>query len=253
MLSPKITSAYTDTIFPDEFDEKIAGKNETSGAAAILPVGSVEAGGHLLMGCDGYHTLALADMIAKKVDGVVFPLIPFSFVGGLRMFAGTIDMRAHIAREYIENVCLQIFRQGFGKIILLNCHGGGIDTVYSAARNVYKIAKKPVISMFTSRFFRNWPEIKDIWPKHGMDFEVYACDTSKLIASLRYLGYEKQAQKVIDGNYADLEKYGEIQPDNNHPLPLGIVNRMGGAGSDWYQEARTASPRKVLEVKKFRY
>lgn len=47
---------------------------------------------HLLLGCDGYIANAIAGMVAEKTEGVLLPMLPFSWIGGLRPFAGTIDM-----------------------------------------------------------------------------------------------------------------------------------------------------------------
>ena len=230
-------------MFPDELDAALCGSNPV----AVLPIGSVEQHGpHLLLGCDGYIAHATAAMAAVALGATLFPMIPFSWIGGLRVFAGTIDLRPAITIEYMEQICLEILAQGFAQIILVNSHGGGREAVYAVARAVYKKTRKSVISMYPSAVYDSCPAIYDAWRAHGVekpdDWAAY--EISELLGALSYFGREDLADEVLANNAAALAEFGEIQAEANPALqgarPLGEI------GHDYTHECMHVAPRKTV-------
>jgi len=252
---------YIDTMFPDELDRYFSDAVQAQGAlpahapgavqqgaglAAVLPIGSVEQHGpHLLLGCDGFIAFALAHMTANKLGAVLYPLIPFSWIGGLRPFAGTIDLRPFVTAEYMEQIGLGIFRQGFSRLVIVNCHGGGREMVYSVARRLFKKVGKPVITEYPSNFYDSWPEIKDIWTSNGMDFDWAAFEAAELIGALEYLGKKDIADKVQRNAKDAIAEFGEDVRIPEHP-GLQSVFRLGEAGHDYIHECMHVPPRKKI-------
>jgi len=92
---------------------------------AIIPVGSLEKHGeHLPLGIDGLMAHKVALLAAEKEPAVVLPPLFFTYVKIMKNSPGAISLEADIFLDLLENLCDEVARNGFKKIILLNGHGG---------------------------------------------------------------------------------------------------------------------------------
>ena len=239
---------YIDTMFPDELDNYISHNSQTqTGPVAVVPIGSVEQHGpHLLLGTDGFIAGAMAAMTAEKLNAVLFPMIPFSWIGGLRPYAGTIDMRPLITGEYMEQIGLSILRQGFEKLVLVNSHGGGREMVYSVARRLFKKTGKQVITEYPSMFFDSWPELLDIVKAHGHENDWGIYEGSNLVAALRYFNENAIADQVLQNNKEAYAEFGEGVKIPEQP-GMNPVMRLGDVGHDYNHECMHVQPKKALD------
>ena len=231
-------------LFPDELDEALTSPTAT----AILPIGSVEQHGpHLLLGCDGYIAHAVAAMAATQMDAVLFPMIPFSWIGGLRPFAGTIDLRPYLTMDYMEQTALTILEMGFSQLILVNAHGGGREAVFAVARSLHKQTGKRIISSYPSNIYDCTPEIAENWRAHGItapnDWAAY--ETSELMGALAYFKREDLAGAVAANNTAALAEFGEIRVDIDPPS-FRCASRLGEVGHDYTHECLHVQPRRAV-------
>ena len=236
-----------DTMFPDELDKYIAkNANSETGPVAVLPIGSVEQHGpHLLLGTDGFNALALATMTAKKLGAALYPMVPYSWIGGLRPYAGTIDMRPLITGEYMEQIGLNVARWGFKKLVAINTHGGGREILYSAARRIFKKTGLQVITMYPSNIYDSFPEMDKIWTDHGVSFDWGVSEASCLVSALRYLGQEAAADKVLANHKAALEEFGGHVDMPKQP-GFGEARMLGEIGHDYTHECMHARPQKAM-------
>jgi len=98
------------------------------GAIAILPVGSTEQHGPMLpLSVDAIISTGLAEMIAKKVDGIVAPCVCYGYKsaplsGGGPAFPGTIDMNGVTLMNLIQDILEELIRDGIKKIFIMNGH-----------------------------------------------------------------------------------------------------------------------------------
>jgi len=91
----------------------------------VIPVGVLEKhGSHAAIGTDLLAVRAIACAAAKIEPVVVFPEYYFSQIYEARHQIGTIAIKPELLLKLLENVCDEIARNGFLKIILLNGHGG---------------------------------------------------------------------------------------------------------------------------------
>lgn len=115
-----------------EFNEAV----EKSKGLCILPIGCSERHGrHLGAGCDAVQAKALADAAAEKEYAVVFPT---GYWLGEVIASHSMDFeeaerfekRGYIALKpttllnILDELCSEIARNGFRKILILNHHGG---------------------------------------------------------------------------------------------------------------------------------
>lgn len=98
---------------------------ERCGRVCLLPLGIIEKhGDHLPLGTDMIIAHRISTLAARAETAMVFP--PF-FLGNIleaKHVPGTIALRAELQVPVLENICDEIGRNGFEKIIIVNGHGG---------------------------------------------------------------------------------------------------------------------------------
>lgn len=100
---------------------------EESKGVCVIPMGCVEKHGlHLPLGTDNIHSERLAYMASQLEHVCVFPQFYFGDVceGWPSMPAGTITLPMETEMLLLEQLCEQISRNGFKKIVIYNGHGG---------------------------------------------------------------------------------------------------------------------------------
>ena len=91
----------------------------------LLPLGVLEKHGeHLPLGTDLLNVEALAERAAAIEPVVVFPRYFFTQIQEARHWPGTIAVSHDTLFRLLDEVCGEIARNGFRKIVLLNGHGG---------------------------------------------------------------------------------------------------------------------------------
>lgn len=116
----------------EEFKDAIA----RSGGLCVLPIGCVEKHGqHLPVGTDAFIAESVVEEAAELADVVVFHLGPW--LGEVSCFhsyddpeaarvIGSIGIKQETLLRVLEEICDEIARNGFRKILLLNSHGGNV-------------------------------------------------------------------------------------------------------------------------------
>ncbi len=98
----------------------------------VVPLGSTEQHGpHLPLCTDTDVAVALAAAVADRPDVVVAPALPYGASGEHAGFAGTVS----IGQEALELVLVELGRsagESFGRLLLLNGHGGNASPVQRA-------------------------------------------------------------------------------------------------------------------------
>ncbi len=111
----------------DEMNDAI----EKSGGLCILPIGCIERHGpHMPVGTDSLEVKAHVELAATMEDVVIFPtamwLGDMISVHGMdkERNHGAISLNPHTLLTILEELCDEIARNGFRKILIVNCHGG---------------------------------------------------------------------------------------------------------------------------------
>ena len=98
---------------------------KTTGGVCIVPMGVYEKhGDHLPLGTDVHFSSALAVRAAQLEPAVVFPSYYFGQIAEGKHWPGAIAIKHDLMMALLENLCEEIARNGFHKILLLNGHGG---------------------------------------------------------------------------------------------------------------------------------
>ena len=94
----------------------------------ILPVGSTEQHAqHLPLCTDAVIAEEFAKALADKVNGIVMPTLSYGYKskplsGGGPLFPGTIDLNGETVIRLTYDILMELVRDGFKKIVLMNAH-----------------------------------------------------------------------------------------------------------------------------------
>lgn len=115
----------------DEMPEAI----RRSKGLCIIPIGCTEKHGeHLPLGTDSLEVKTHVDMAVKIEEAVVFPCA--AWLGDMLDNAdfdyaernhGCISLSPHTLLTVLEELCDEIAKNGFTKILFINCHGGNVQ------------------------------------------------------------------------------------------------------------------------------
>ena len=119
-----------DNLREEEFEDAI----KKSGGLCVIPIGCMEKHGqHLPVGADYIQALAIAKAAAEIEDVVIFPV--GAWLGEVSCFhafrdpksarlRGCIGIKQTTLLTILEELCDEIARNGFTKILFVNNHGG---------------------------------------------------------------------------------------------------------------------------------
>ncbi len=155
-----------------QFDEAL----KRSGGVCLLPLGAMEKHGrHLPLGTDNMIAAGVAKDAAEVADVVVFPTFPFGELLGFQQHPGSVCLSIRLIEDYLTELCDEIGRNGFTKIILLSAHGGNQDianviaqrtqeskkTYVVLASRCYNPEPYEVLAYIREKGRENWPELTD--------------------------------------------------------------------------------------------
>lgn len=122
----------------DEFPEAV----KKSKGVCVIPIGAMERHGpHMAVGMDSIVVEEVARRAAEIEPVVVFPTFHFGEGSGLQYLDGSICLSSKLILEYLFELCREIARSGFKKILFLNGHGGNpplLNTLCGMARELKK-------------------------------------------------------------------------------------------------------------------
>jgi creatinine amidohydrolase len=123
------------------------------GTVVIIPVASVEQHGpHLATGVDMWLAGAMAERTARKLkaagtEALVTPCLWSGLAEHHMPFGGTITLDVATFSAMVGGVARSVARHGFGRIAVLNGHGGNIEAISTAAIELTRTLGVPVVGV----------------------------------------------------------------------------------------------------------
>jgi len=178
------------------------------GSVAILPIGSIEVHGpHMPTGTDSLTVYSVAKLAAEKAEAVVLPPFYYAYVPENRHFPGTISLTAKTLLSVLEEVCDEIARNGFKKILILNGHGGNNEILRVFLRD--SLTRKRDYTLYA--MINPWAPLTELVAKLSEGREVgHACEL------------ETSAGLYLFGDLIKMENVKDVAKVGSTGMPKGI-------------------------------
>ncbi len=111
-----------------EFREVVPARVQT----VLLPTGTLEPHGIINNGADNTAPMAIARRIARRVNAMIAPTVPYGITGSMEAYPGAFQITEAAYRPFIKQVMEGLAKNGFRNIIVLNGHGGPQTAVLNA-------------------------------------------------------------------------------------------------------------------------
>jgi len=149
------------------------------GLVAILPIGSIEAHGpHMPVGTDSIAVYKIAKLAAEKEESIVLPPLYYAYVPENKHYPGAISLTAKTLLSLLEEICDEIARNGFRKILIVNGHGGNNQILKVFLREVLNKKKNYVLYAMIEPLF----PVRDIISKMSEGRRIgHACEVETSI------------------------------------------------------------------------
>ncbi len=116
----------------EEFQKAI----EDSCGVCVIPIGCMEKHGqHLPVGTDSILAEEIALRASERESVCVFPTLHFGEKTGAGEFKGTIMLSDSLRQMLLTELCDEIHRNGFDKILIFNGHGGNQSMINQFSRS----------------------------------------------------------------------------------------------------------------------
>ncbi len=109
--------------------------------AVIVPVGTIEAHGAMLLGTDNLIPAALAQDLAPRIEALVAPLVPYGVTNTLLPYPGSTTVSSLTFQNYLFEAAAGLVDAGFRRVVLLNGHGGQSGEVGAVVRRLWSEKK----------------------------------------------------------------------------------------------------------------
>lgn len=204
----------------DEFSEAVVKSN----GVVLVPIGCLEKHGfHLPIGTDIILAREISIKVSKIIDVMVFPFIPFGIVGEVKHKVGTISLSSNLIYHMLEELCDELSRNGFNKIIFVDGHGGNC--------NFLKY-------FMQSRLELNHPYITyyfDLGMKDGLFWKEYQEEFGRVMESGHGCEFETSSLLEIDSSLINMDKINPEETKSLHRLDH-IAEASLYTGISWYAD-----------------
>ncbi len=168
----------------------------------IVPLGSLEKHGeHLPLGIDGLVANRIAMMAAEKEPVAVLPPLYYTYVKEMKNLPGAVSLETGLLLKLLENICDEVARNGFKKIILLNGHEGNIALLKVLSQHL--VDKGKDYAVFVPPIFLAPDVIKEVKETSETG---HACEIETSIALYLYPELCKM-DRIPDGFYSSKKDY----------------------------------------------
>ena len=204
----------------DEFKKGL----EESNGVVLVPIGCLEKhGSHMPIGTDIILAREISILASQKEPVMVFPFMPFGIVGEVKHKLGTISLSSQLVYQLLEELCDELARNGFNKIIFVDGHGGNTNFLkYFMQSRLEK--KHNYITYYFDLGFKDeifWREYQGVFGR--VEESGHACE------------FETSSLLALDSSLVNMSK---INPEETKSLHrLDSLKELGlYTGISWYAD-----------------
>lgn len=173
------------------------------------------------LGVHPHGAEAVATLLARKCDGLVYPPIFTCFAGATRTYPGTVPFSYEFHIQVLKAVVRSLYAQGFGRIFLL-CYTNPEDSAgLIAARDLFDIEGEiPVAALVATKGLQTEPLKKLL-----ADYKGSAGEAIIDYAAMRVIGHERI---IVE---PELAKVGLKGGEDQNPEIKEAVNILRSRGT----------------------
>jgi len=145
-----------------EFKEVVPSKIQT----VLLPTGTLEPHGVINNGADNTAPAAIAQKIARRVNAMIAPTLPYGITGSMEAYPGAFQITEAAYRPFVKQIFEGLAKNGFKNIIVLNGHGGGQTAVLNSIAAEVSAERKVRILVINWWSFAS-DETKEVFGEDG--------------------------------------------------------------------------------------
>jgi creatinine amidohydrolase/Fe(II)-dependent formamide hydrolase-like protein len=128
-------------IFFGELTSEEADKISSQNSLILIPIGSIEQHGqHLPLATDSIISQEVTRLVAERINHefpvLIFPQILFGKSTEHTSKPGTISLETEVLVNLLRNICRNLAKNGFKKIVFINGHGGNSNLLNTMLREI---------------------------------------------------------------------------------------------------------------------
>lgn len=108
----------------------------------LLPTGTIEAHGCGPLGTDNIIPEDISIHLAEKFDFLIAPPVNYGITHSLLPYRGSITLKDDTFYNHLLEILIQLSRNKFDKIIIINGHGGNNEIIKKALNEFYRREQK---------------------------------------------------------------------------------------------------------------
>ena len=114
----------------------------------LLPVGSTEQHGkHMAIDTDAYTAHEISLRVAEKTGVLVAPTVSYGYSPHHMNFKGSVTLTFQTLVNVLKEVCESLIHHGFNRIVIMNGHGGNINPIKQALKEIQDETGKRVYNV----------------------------------------------------------------------------------------------------------
>lgn len=145
-----------------EFRDVVPSKIQT----VLLPTGTLEPHGVINNGADNTAPTAIAQTIARRVNALIAPTLPYGITGSMESYPGAFQITEAAYRPFVKQILEGLAKNGLKNIIILNGHGGGQTAVLNSLAAEVSAERKVRILVINWWSFAS-DETKEVFGEDG--------------------------------------------------------------------------------------
>lgn len=234
-------------------EEEFVPMLERSHRVCAVVIGCVEKHGqHLPLGTDILKGGKILDIAAEREDVCVFPHFPFGDLQGEQAYPagegthhGFISLSAELLLAMMREICDEIGRNGFKKILLFSSHGGNTGFLQNFIRSVKDQPKDYEVFMFYNKLIGP-KDILDEVAKRGRDaFPKLTDEDMKTmedyVAAGKFDGHAGFAESaMVMGTYPELVRLDRCEVESG--MSTHIADPLDELGILWGRKWQSNYP-----------
>ena len=197
---------------------------EKSRGVVLIPIGCLEKhGSHMPIGTDIIIAREMAIRASEMEAALVFPFMPFGIVGEVKHKLGTISLSSNLMYQILTEMCQELARNGFNKIIFVDGHGGNTNFL-----KYFMQSRLEEPHDYITYYF-------DVGFKDEAYWQAYQKEFGRVLESGHACEFETSSMLEIDSSLVHMHKINVQETKSLHRLDK--LQQAGlYTGIAWYAE-----------------